>query len=502
VSGSRRILLIIAVIFLIVGCWALLTMDSLAQQVREPGFAGAFYPDNPAELSMMIDNFLNLANPEPVTGEIFALISPHAGYGFSGQIAAYGYKLIKDRPYKTVVVIAPSHQFGFSRASVYPNGFFRTPLGDVEVDSEFTQKLLGRDEEILFEPRAFLKEHSLEVQLPFLQKVLPGASSGGHSWKLVPIVMGDCPLSLCRRLAELLKEAIGKRKDVLVIASSDMYHGYDYEEAEAADKRTSSYLENMDAEGLYYALREAKAQACGGFPIVSTIMLSKEMGHNKLNILKHTNSGEVTGKRTKGIWMVGYESCVIDSEKGERQMLNKEQRKKLLEIARNSIKKYLETGGRLEIQETDPLLRKEMGAFVTLNERGQLRGCIGNLVGQQPLYLTVRDMAVEAAAGDPRFPALKPQELKNIEIEISVLSPLEKVDSAQEVELGRHGVVIRRGGRSGVFLPQVAEETGWTKEEFLENLCVHKAGLAPGAWKDKDSEIYIFTAEVFSEEDY
>lgn len=508
VSGIKKVLLIIIAMFLTIGHRPS-AIDSWSAEIKELGFAGTFYPDNPQELSSMIDGFLQAADPKPVNGDIFALISPHAGLGYSGQIAAYGYKLIKDKPYKTVIIIAPSHQFGFSGVSIYPAGSFRTPLGDVQIDREFVQKLLGRDEEIFFEPRAFQKEHSIEVQLPFLQKTLPtgfsatqrGGPANNYGWKIVPIVMGDCSLSTCQKLSGLLEAAIGDRKDVLVIASSDMYHGYDYEEAEVVDKLTFSYLQNMDAQSLYYGIRERKIQLCGGFPVVTTIMLSRALGHNKLDILKYTNSCEVTGNKIKGIWTVGYASCVIDSKKGEQAMLNREQRKRLLEIARNSIKTYLSTGRKPEVQENDPLLQERMGAFVTLNEDGQLRGCIGNLTVGTPLYLTVRDMAVEAAVGDPRFAAVRAQELGKIDIEISVLSPLERVDSAERVELGRHGVVIRRGGRSGVFLPQVATETGWTKEEFLGNLCAHKAGLSPDAWKDKDTEIYVFTAEVFSEKD-
>ncbi len=183
-------------------------------------------------------------------------------------------------------------------------------------------------------------------------------------------------------------------------------------------------------------------------------------------------------------------------------MLNKEERKKLLAIARNSIQAYLKTGRKPELTETDPILLKKMGAFVTLHEHGILRGCIGNMVGQQPLYLTVRDMAVEAAVDDPRFPHLKLGELKDIEIEISALSPLKRIESADEIKMGIHGVLVRQGFNSGVFLSQVATETGWSKEEFLSHLCSQKAGLSTLAWKDKTTEIYIFTAEVFSEKDY
>ena len=481
----------IKIIFVCVAFFAFMVPVGLGQDIKQPNVAGAFYPDNPQELSRMIDSFLDAANPQEPKGEIFALISPHAGYGFSGQIAAYGYKLIKDKPYKTIIIIGPSHNYGFSGVSIYPEGIFRTPLGDLEVDKEFTQQLLNKDEEIFFQPRAFEKEHSVEVQLPFLQKVLSKP-------KIVPVVMGDCTLSTCQKLAELLKAAIGNRRDILVVASTDMYHGYDYEESEAVDNLTLSYLKNMDAERLYYGLREGKLQLCGGFGVVSAIILARELGHNKLNVLKHTNSAIVTAKLVKGVWTVGYASCVIDQE---AMMLNKSQRIRLLGIARKSIETYLSTGKKLEVIEKDPALLKETGAFVTLNEHGQLRGCIGNLVGREPLYLTVRDMAVEAAVGDPRFTQVDLSELKTIEIEISVLSPLQRIDSAEKIKLGTHGVLVKKGFNSGVFLPQVATETGWSKEEFLSNLCSHKAGLSPDAWKDKSTEIYIFSAEVFSEKE-
>jgi AmmeMemoRadiSam system protein B/AmmeMemoRadiSam system protein A len=476
-------------------CFSLLVSVTFASEVKQANVAGAFYPDNAAELSQMIDNFLAETNPGPQKGEIFGLIAPHAGYAYSGRVAAYGYKLIKAKPYKTVVVIGTSHFYPFRGVSVYPEGFFRTPLGDLEIDKEFTQKLLDKEKEIIFEPQAFVKEHSVEVQLPFLQRVL-------SDFKIVPIVMGSCSWKICQEFAVLLAQAIGDRQDVLVVASTDMCHSYDYQETEGIDKATLSYLKNMDARGLYDGLESNKLQLCGGFGVVSLFILSKNLGHNRLSVLKYTNSAEVTQRKIKGLWTVGYASCVIDQEKGVGPMLTTEQRRKLLGIARKSIETYLQTGKKLEVSETDPILLEKMGAFVTLHEKGELRGCIGNMVGNQPLYLTIRDMAVQAAVGDPRFSPVGLTELKDIEIEISVLSPLERVDSADKITLGVDGVLIRRGFQSGVFLPQVATETGWSKEEFLSNLCAHKAGLPADAWKDKSSEIYIFTAEVFSEKSY
>jgi len=483
--------LIRQIIFNIVFTLTLIT-NCLAQETKLPNVAGMFYPQDPEELSQMIDKLISKANPQKIDGDIFGIIVPHAGYGFSGQTAAFAYSLIKNKPYKTVIVIGSSHYFGFSGVSVYPQGSLRTPLGDLPIDAEFAKQLLGKDGEVSFAPEAFTKEHSVEVQLPFLQRTL-------KDFRVVPVVMGNCSFETCMKFASILKEAIGKRKDVLIVVSTDMYHGYNWQEAEGVDRDTLTFLTNMDAEGLYYGLRDEKLQLCGGFGVVSALVLAKELGHNKTVLLDYTNSAQVTGKKTKGIWTVGYSSLVIDAEKGKKDMLNKEQRIKLLTLARKSIETYLATGEKLQVSEIDPVLTKEMGAFVTLNEHGDLRGCIGNMFGTEPLYLTIRDMAIESATQDPRFAPVESAELKDIEIEISVLSPMEKVKDASSIQLGVHGVMVKRGFRSGVFLPQVATETGWSKEEFLSNLCAHKAGLPPDAWKDKSTELFVFSAEVFSE---
>lgn len=468
-------------------------LNSYAQLVKEPNVSGAFYPDDLAELSLMIDGFLQKANPQPMPGEIFALILPHAGYGYSGPTAAFGYKLIQGKNYKTVIILGASHHYSFSGVSVYPQGAFRTPLGEVEIDSDFTGQLM-KDKGVVFEPLAFSKEHSVEVQIPFLQKSL-------NDFKIVPIVLGDCTWQDCQNLAQSLKNAIANRKDVLIIVSTDMYHGYDYEEADRVDNSTIDFLKKMDSQSLYYALREGHAQLCGGFGAVAALILAKELGHNQIEVLNHTNSAQAADKKIKGAWAVGYASLAIDNPKGEKAMLNQEQRKKLLGIARKSMETYLKTGSRLEIKESDPALTQISGAFVTLHKRGHLRGCIGSIIGSQPLYLTVRDMAVESATSDPRFPPVSLDELNDIEIEISALSVPQKIDSADKIDLGKHGVIIKRGFKSGVFLPQVAAETGWSKEEFLSQLCSRKAGLPADAWKDKATQIQIFSAEVFSEKD-
>ena len=513
----KRTFLLLPVFFL------LFCLDCFASSVKEPEFGNKFYPDQKEELSGMIDGFLDKANPCPESEMISVLISPHAGYGFSGQTAAFGYKSIKNKNYKTVIVLGTSHHSVFTGAAVWNQGNFVTSLGRIAIDHEFIKNILDKDPEVFQSAPLFNQEHSVEVQLPFLQKVLPGYRQGlsnkegsDYPWKIVPVIIGDCSLETCKKIALLFKEAIGKREDVLLVVSSDLYHGYDFKEAEQTDEFTLELIKKMDYQGLYYALRDSRAQACGGFAIVIALNIAKDLGSQRIQVLAHTNSALATGRSVRGDWTVGYASCAVFSpvpavrvyedlpgslNKQGENMLTLKQKRELLKIARDSISVYLRTGKKSAVATSEPELNQKKGAFVTLNLHNELRGCIGNLVANQPLYLTISDMALEAAFDDPRFSRLTLSELDQVKIDISVLSPLEKVTSADKIQLGKHGVLVRRGNQSGVFLPQVATETGWSKEEFLNNLCAHKAGIAKDAWKNKDTELYIFTADVFSEQD-
>jgi len=239
------------------------------------------------------------------------------------------------------------------------------------------------------------------------------------------------------------------------------------------------------------------------------MLASQGLGYDKIKILKYANSGDTTGEKNK---VVGYLSAVIYKEgarpvkaaaqkTGDLPMLTNSQRIRLLQIARESITSYVRDGQKKEFVEKDPGLNELLGAFVTLHENGELRGCIGNMIGREPLHQTIADMSVEAATNDWRFPPLSRDDIDKIDIEISVLSPLKKVSSYKEIKIPGHGVLVRSGFKSGVYLPQVATETGWDREKFLTSLCGQKAGLASDAWKDPATELYVFSAEIFGEKD-
>ena len=231
--------------------------SAFAEDIKEPNVAGQFYPADKKALSAQIDECLRLAKPEEIKGDIFCLISPHAGYDFSGATAAFGYKLIQGKTYRTVVVIGPSHYYGFNGIAVHPGGRFRTPLGDLEIDADFAQKLLEPQQNISADIKAFNKEHSVEVQLPFLQKTL-------QDFKIVPIVVGQCEYAALNQLAENLSKAIGNRTDVLIIASTDLTHSYDFAQTRKVDKLTLKHLQEMSPKDIYRKLSSEEIQMCGG----------------------------------------------------------------------------------------------------------------------------------------------------------------------------------------------------------------------------------------------
>jgi AmmeMemoRadiSam system protein B/AmmeMemoRadiSam system protein A len=468
------------------------------EEIREPAVAGAFYPDRPDVLSRDVKRYLENAKKEKIDGEIIALISPHAGYMYSGQVAAYAYQLIEGKTFDTVIVIGPSHQVQFKGASLYSRGGYRTPLGVVTIDVELSQKIMEREKEVQFLPEAHRQEHSLEVQIPFLQMVL-------KRFNLVPIVMEPYwSWETCQSLASAMVEAV-RGKNILLVASSDLSHYHSYDKAVELDRIILHHIERLDPEGLNRDLRNGHCEACGGGPIISVMLAAKAMGANRGKVLQYLNSGDVTGDRSR---VVGYGAGVffktiggIDKMKEVKKVgvdlgLNEEDKKALLHIAKTVIENMARGKPVPEFKVDAPILKESRGAFVTINKKGQLRGCIGHIEGHGPVHKTVEEMASAAAFQDPRFNPITERELPDLEVEISVLTPLKKITDIDEIEVGKHGIYIKKGWYSGLLLPQVATEYGWDRNVFLEHTC-QKAGLPSNAWKDKNTEIYIFSADIF-----
>ncbi|UCD55585.1 MAG: AmmeMemoRadiSam system protein B, partial [Candidatus Omnitrophota bacterium] len=452
--------------------------------------AGKWYSASKDTLEVELNSYLKKATPHTIDGEIISLISPHAGFVYSGSVAAYGFKAIKPQDIKTVIVVGFNHRRRYDGIALLDSDGFETPLGIVRIDRRITEELIKANPKIYNYPVAFSGENSVEMQIPFLQMAL-------KDFEIVLIAIGNQNFENCEILGKALYEVLKDKDKFLLIASTDMSHHLSYKEANKIDKKTISVIKEFDANKLY---AESSLQnhrlMCGYGAVCATMIASKMLGADKVEILKYANSGDTAGDKSR---VVGYLSAAI--VKGDNNMLNEGQKKKMLKLARDSITHYLKEKKRLSVKEDDPILNREMGAFVTLHKRGSLRGCIGNLVGRGPFCLTVRDMAIEAATGDPRFQPVTLEEMDEIDIEISALSPMEKINDTGKIEMGKHGVLVRRGFASGVYLPQVATETGWNREQFMNSLCGHKAGMPPDAWKKGDCDIFIFTAEVFGEKE-
>jgi MEMO1 family protein len=462
--------------------------------IRKPAVAGTFYPGDKKGLETEVLGYINNAKPEEVNGRIIGIVSPHAGYVYSGPVAGFAYKLIMGKKYETVVVISPSHQEFFRGCSVYNGDAYETPLGQIKVDKETAKSIANKVENIYLSDKGHringMGEHALEVQLPFLQVAL-------GEFKIVPIVIGDQNEENCRALGNVLGEVL-KDKNALIVASSDLSHYHPYSEAQKIDRSSIECFEKGDLKGML------RCEACGSGPIYAMLLASQKLGATKNNILKYATSGDVpVGEKGR---VVGYMSGTINGETKKISGsevgfdLTIEEKRELITLAKKTISDHLE-GKKLEdYTPKSEIMSKKCGAFVTLHKKGELRGCIGQIVPVDKLYNAVQSMAIAAAFEDPRFYPLTKEEFPQIEFEISVLSPFEKITNIGEIEVGKHGLMISKNMYHGLLLPQVATEFGWDLETFLRHLC-RKAGLSDNAYLEPGIEILKFTAIVFGEKD-
>ncbi len=508
---------------------SVLFAETEPQQVWEPQVAGRFYPGSEIVLKDQVNTFFKNIPTQSIKGTPIALISPHAGYQYSGQVAAYGYSAIKDYGFNRVIILAFKHIMfkRFRGVSILTVKNFKTPLGLIPVDLDACNQLLTSPASSsqntthksikLFGTfgDAYQEEHSLENQLPFLQMTL-------GAFKLVPIMVGILIDDDFDKVADAIKPLMNDK--TLVVVSSDFTHygeGYGYvpfKKDIEKNIRTLDYgafdkILSKDFDGIRNYRRETGINACGIYPIELLLKLLPSEAQGK--ILNYDTSGHQSNDFS---FSVSYASIIftkpsetksgyyvpkvqtLDSNPSFR--LAEEEKAVLLSLARNTLETFTKTGTppRLELIECalTPRLKEKCGVFVTLKKAGDLRGCIGHIIPKTSLFQGVIENTINSSSNDWRFNPVHAKEVSDITIEISVLSPLKKIQGPDEFTVGTEGIIIRRGPASAVFLPQVAAEQGWDKVETLRHLC-QKAGLSTDAWKDDGMEFYVFTAEVFHE---
>ena len=476
--------------------------ESPKEKVHACAGAGRWFPADADRLKQMVDGFLGEPAAE-IPRRPVALIVPHAGYEYSGAAAGKGYATLKGRSYKRVIILGLSHQAAVRGASVLRADAYETPLGRIPVDAAARDALL-KCPVVREQPAAHAREHSVENQLPMLQRAL-------KNFAMVEVIVGVMTPTERATLADVLRSLADS--ETLLVVSTDFCHygprfGYvPFKDrvperlADLNDKAVAKILD-LNAKGWDRFIAETGDTVCGQAAVGLLLEALKARGDVKGRRVAYDTSGRITGDWENS---VTYASIVF-WRTGEDAYLQGSEKQTLLRLARDVLKEFLNTGkASLDESKYDlaGVLKRPGAAFVTLKNHGRLRGCIGTFLPRAPLYRTVAEMARSAAQdfrfrGDPVTPA----ELGDIDIEISVLTPLEKVrNPLQEIELGRHGIYIEGEGRNGCFLPQVATETGWSKEEFLSQCAAGKAGLAPDAWKKPGVTVYRFEAHVFGEKE-
>lgn len=464
------------------------------KKVRQPAVAGQFYPGGKDDLSKEINRYLEAATSTAASSAPKALIVPHAGYDYSAPVAAYAFKSLAGSDIKRVILIGNSHRNYFPGLAVDDHSSWQTPLGEVEVDLSWAKDLTASYPFIKSNGALHDGDHVLEVELPFLQTILK------NKFKIVPILFGNSSETDYLKFAEALENKLTDGD--LVVVSSDLSHYPTYEDAKKIDQETLRLVEagdiaNLDKHKVLAEKTIANEQtvACGLDAIKTVMALAKKLDW-QTKILKYQNSGDSqAGDKSR---VVGYGVVQFSETKTDGGALNKKQKEILVGLAKNTVESYVLTGRVPGFKNNDPRLEKSEGAFVTIKKNGQLRGCIGQIIGRGPLWQTVREMAVAAASQDSRFSPVEAAELPQLKYEVSVLSAPKKIVDWQKIKLGEQGVIVKKGYSSGVFLPQVATETGWDLETFLDELCSQKAGLPSGCYKnDPKVELQVFTAQVF-----
>lgn len=478
---------------LVLFCLLMLFTVSAGAADRPPAFAGSFYPGNAAEIKASIKSFFEMVKADfKADKDVVGIIVPHAGWIYSGQTAAEGFSAIQGQKFANCIFVGVDHRTGANSIGLWPKGSFLTPSGKTPIDTQLTQALLQSGLET--NQGQHIQEHSLEVLLPFYQYLYPEQ----------PAIFISCggPPQNGFKLGKILREVIaGVKGRTLLVVSTDWSHYHSSSRAKELDDKGIAAVLQLDATELLERCRRGESELCGLNGVISAIEVFKD-SQAEVKLLAQTDSSAASGDKKQ---VVGYAAIVLQSDKAhfnsqkseDKAVMNFE--KEALRAVRQTLEAHLNQKPLPDFKFSDSKFSEKRGIFVTLKKHGELRGCIGYIIGYEPLKDAIPQMAISAATRDPRFNPVTASELKDISIEISILSPMQEVKDISEIKIGRDGLLLQLGSRSGLLLPQVPLEWNWDLDEYLENLC-HKAGVPPGAHLNPQARLQRFSADVFGEE--
>ena len=433
--------------------------------IRNPVVSGQFYPASPSQLKAMIEG---MVNEKAVKEDIIGLVSPHAGYVYSGPVAGAVISRVKFKD--TFIIMGPSHTGMGKPLSIMTQGAWRTPLGEVEIDAELGGKILATSSHLEEDHVAHQHEHSIEVQLPFLQYFKPDI-------KLVPIVLGYASGATYKKIGEEIAQAIKElNKEVVIIASSDMTHYESQESAQRKDDKAIEAILDLNEDELLKRVDELNISMCGYAPTVSLIAAARELGATEAELVRYQTSGDTTGDYTA---VVGYAGIILKKVHP------------LVRLAKRTVERYVKEGKTPEPGELTPEMKKRAGVFVSIHKLGALRGCIGTFEpAEKNIAEEVMANAVSSATRDPRFPPIAPNELKELDYSVDVLTEPEPIASQDQLDPRKYGVIVEAGWRRGLLLPDLE---GVDSADYQIDICRQKAGITP----DEPVKLYRFEVKRY-----
>ena len=436
--------------------------------IRQPVVAGQFYPGSASQLEAMIET---LVDEKAEKQDVIGLVSPHAGYIYSGPVAGAVISRIKFKD--TFIIIGPNHSGMGKPLSIMTRGKWKTPLGEVEIDSELGKQILATSSHLQEDDIAHQYEHSIEVQIPFLQYFK-------SDFRIVPIILGyaggDTYKEIGRAIAKAVREL---NREVVIIASSDMTHYEPQESAQKKDTQAINAILALDEDELLRRVDELNISMCGYAPTASLISAAKELGAKSAELVKYQTSGDTTGDYSA---VVGYAGIIITAIEMHP----------LVKLAKNTVETYVEEGKvPPPPDELTPEMKEKAGVFVSLHKSGELRGCIGTF---EPAAKNVAEEiisnAISSATRDPRFPPVTPDELGQLEYSVDVLTTPKPVKDKSKLDPKKYGVIVQCGFRRGLLLPDLE---GVDSVDYQIDICCQKAGIA----SDEPVNLYRFEVKRY-----
>jgi len=430
--------------------------------IRNPVVSGQFYPASPSQLRAMIET---MVDEKAAKEDIIGLVSPHAGYTYSGPVAGAVISKVKFKD--TFILLGPNHTGMGRPLSIMTQGTWKTPLGEAEIDSELAKKILATSRYLQEDSVAHGYEHSIEVQIPFLQYFKSDI-------KIVPIVLAYASGAIYKEIGKEIAMAVKElNKEVVIIASSDMTHYEPQESARKKDDAAISAIVHLDEDELLKRIDELNISMCGYAPTVALISAAKELGATQAELVKYQTSGDTTGDYSS---VVGYAGIVI--KKGEMSPL--------VRLAKETVETYVKESNIPELGELTSEMKDRAGVFVSIHKLGELRGCIGTF---EPTKNNIAEEtianAISSATGDPRFPPIAPDELGDLDYSVDVLSTPEPIESKDQLDPRKYGVIVEAGFRRGLLLPDLE---GVDSADYQIEICRLKAGIGP----DEPIKLYRF----------